>query len=211
MSFSQREEQEEVAPEQAAPDVSKGATGPAPKDTAALQQALEEQRARAEQLLANWQRAEADMANLRKRVEQERQEVVRYANATLASNLLPVLDDLERALASVEKRLEGLTWIDGIRLIYYRTRSILEAHGVTAIEALGKQFDPREHEAVLYGEGEEGKVIDELQKGYKFHDRVLRPTMVKVGQKKESDQTEAAPGTPQEEHTPPEAEEREET
>jgi len=154
-------------------------------DVTALNQALAEEKEKAENYLANWQRAQADFINYKRRIEQERSETVNFANSTLILNLLPVLDDLERALDSVSEKLAGLTWVDGIVLIYRKLRAILEGHGLAEIKAVGEPFDPNLHEAVLYGEGEEGKVIEELQKGYKLHDRVLRPTIVKVGKEKE--------------------------
>jgi len=154
------------------------------EDVESLNKALAEEKAKAENYLANWQRAQADFINYKRRIEQERNETVKFANATLALDLLPVLDDLERALDNITPKLAGLTWVDGIGLIYRKLQAILEVHGLTEIKALGQPFDPNLHEAVLYGEGEEGKVVEELQKGYKLHDRVLRPTMVEVGKGK---------------------------
>jgi molecular chaperone GrpE len=142
---------------------------------------LEKARAEAQRYLANWQRAEADFSNYKRRMEQERDEARRMANAALIINILPVLDDIERALASLDIRLVGLTWFDGVRLIYRKLLLVLENAGVSQIEAEGQPFDPRFHEAVMHGEGPEGKVVAEVQRGYKLHDRVLRPAMVVVG------------------------------
>lgn len=150
------------------------------EDIESLKKALEEERAKASEYLASWQRVQADFSNFKKRAEKEKEEVTKFANAELVASLLPVIDDLERALESAGK-LAGLTWVEGIRLIYRKFLGILEAHGLCAIEAVGKDFDPSLHEAVLYEEAEEGKVLAELQRGYKFHDRVIRPAMVKVG------------------------------
>ena len=150
-------------------------------DVESLKKALAEEQARAEGYLASWQRAQADFANFKRRTEQERNETVIRANAVLVLNLLPVLDDLERALDNISEKLSRLTWVDGIVLIYRKLKSTLEANGLSEIKALGETFDPNYHEAALYDEGEEGKVIEELQKGYMLHDRVLRPAMVKVG------------------------------
>jgi len=155
------------------------------EDVESLKKALAEEKAKAEDYLANWQRAQADFINYKRRVEQERNEATKFANAMLVLNLLPVLDDLERALENVSTKLAGLTWVEGIRLIYRKLQAVLQGHGLIEIKALGQPFDPNLHEAVLYGEGEEGMVIEELQKGYMLHDRVLRPTMVKVGRSKE--------------------------
>jgi len=146
-----------------------------------LEAQLDKARAEAQRYLANWQRAEADFSNYKRRMEQERDEARRMANAALIINVLPVLDDLERALASLDISLAGLTWFDGIRLIYRKLLLVLEASGVRQIEAEGQPFDPRFHEAVMHGPGPEGKVVAEVQRGYKLHDRVLRPAMVVVG------------------------------
>ena len=146
-----------------------------------LEAQLEKARAEAQRYLANWQRSEADFSNYKRRMEQERDEARRMGNAALIINILPVLDDLERALASLDISLAGLTWFDGIRLIYRKLLLVLEAAGVRQIETEGQPFDPRFHEAVMHGEGPEGKVVAEVQRGYKLHDRVLRPAMVVVG------------------------------
>ena len=158
---------------------------PVEEDVESLTKALAEEKERAERYLANWQRAQADLINFRKRSEQEKDEVIKFANAMLLMSLLPILDDFERALDNVSIKLAGLTWVDGIRLIHRKLQATLESHGISQIEALGNDFDPTLHEAVLEEEGEEGKVIEELQKGYKLHERVLRPAMVKVGKGKE--------------------------
>lgn len=151
-------------------------------DVESLRQALAVQKSRAEDLLAKWQRSQADFINYKRRNEQERSDATKYANAMLVLNLLPVMDDLERALNNISTQLAGLTWVDGIVLIYRKLLATLEAHGLSRIESVGRDFDPNLHEAIMYGEGAEGKVIEELQKGYRLHDRVIRPAMVKVGQ-----------------------------
>jgi molecular chaperone GrpE len=162
-----------------APAEAKGEDVEAEPET--LEAQLDKARAEAQRYLANWQRAEADFSNYKRRTEQERSEAHRLANAALIINILPVLDDLERALASLDISLASLTWFDGIRLIYRKLLLVLESAGVRQIEAEGQPFDPRFHEAVMHGEGPEGKVVAEVQRGYKLHDRVLRPAMVIVG------------------------------
>jgi molecular chaperone GrpE len=150
-------------------------------DVETLKAQLEEERKKAESCLASWQRTAADFQNYKRRTEQERQEVALLANAALIINILPILDDLERALRNVDANLAGLTWVDGIRLIYRKLQTILEASGVKEIQTEGQDFDPRYHEATMSGEGEEGKVVAEVQRGYMLGDRVLRPAMVIVG------------------------------
>jgi molecular chaperone GrpE len=118
-------------------------------------------------------------------VEQEREEIARLSNAAMIINLLPLMDDLERALDSVDTRLAGMTWLDGLRLIHRKFQALLEMNAVTEIEADGQDFDPNVHEAVTFGPGEENKVIAVVQKGYRLGGRVLRPAMVVVGKKQE--------------------------
>ena len=154
-------------------------------DVDSLRKALAEEKEKAEKHLANWQRAQADFINFKKRTEQEKAESAKFVNALLMSSLLPVLDDLERALDNITPKLAGLTWVDGVELIYRKFLTTLENQGLSKIETEGQGFDPNLHQAVLYEEGEEGKVIEELQKGYKLHDRLLRPAMVKVGKGKD--------------------------
>jgi len=161
------------------------------EDIETLKARLDDEKSKAESYLANWQRAAADYQNLKRRAEKEREEYGRLATAALVINILPLLDDLERALTSVDIRLAGLTWVDGIRLIYRKFQAVLEAAGVNEIKAEGETFDPNLHEAVMYGEGEEGKVVSEVQKGYRLGDRVIRPAMVVVGKRAE----EKEPGT----------------
>ena len=151
------------------------------EDVAVIRQALAEEKAKAENYLANWQRAQADFINYRRRSEQEKEEIIRFANSALVLNLLPVLDDLERAFAAVPPNLAELGWLDGIRLIERKLRASLEAQGISPIQALGEPFDPRFHEAVRQDKGKDGIVIEEMQKGYQFHDRVIRPSKVVVG------------------------------
>jgi len=150
-------------------------------DVDSLHKALAEEKQKAEQYLANWQRAQADYVNFKRRTEQERAENTKQANAFLLANLLPVLDDFERALQNIDPKLAGLPWADGVNLIYRKFRATLENEGLTGIEAVGKDFDPKFHEAVLQVPGEEGKVLAELEKGYMLGDRLLRPAKVKVG------------------------------
>ena len=156
----------------------------------ALKQALAEEKARAETNLAGWQRAQADFVNYKRRIEQEKEEIGKFANSMLVVNLLPILDDLERALASISDELAELGWVDGIRLIERKFRGILEAQGLSPIEALGEPFDPYLHEAVRQDKGEEGIVVEELQKGYKFCDRVICPSRVVVGNGKVEEEGE---------------------
>ncbi len=151
---------------------------------ASLQKALAEEKEKAEKYLANWQRAQADFVNYKRRTEQERAEAAQFSNSTLILSLLPVLDDFERALGSVPEELVGSPWVEGVNHIYRKLKAVLESQDISVIEAEGKDFDPNFHEAVMVVEGDEGKVIEEISKGYKFRERLLRPSMVKVGKGK---------------------------
>jgi molecular chaperone GrpE len=152
-----------------------------PSAPASPEEQLSRAKEDAQKYLANWQRAEADFSNYKKRTEQERDELRRFGNVSLIINLLPVIDDFERAFGSLDANLAGLSWFDGIILIYRKLQQLLENAGVRPIEADGQAFDPRLHEAVAHVDGEEGKVVSVVQRGYKMHDRVLRPAMVVVG------------------------------
>ncbi len=155
------------------------------EDIEALKQSLAEEKENAEKYLANWQRTQADFINYKKRAEQEKIETIEFANSTLILNLLTIIDDLERAFDSLPAQLTGFNWIDGIKLIYNKLKATLEAQGLAEIKAKGEPFDPYLHEAVMRQEGEEGIVIEEIQKGYKLKNKVIRPSMVIVGRGEE--------------------------
>ncbi len=158
------------------------------EDIEALKQTLAEEKAKAETNLTGWQRAQADLINYKRRSEQEKEEVGKFANSVLMLSMLPVLDDLERAFTSIPARLAKLSWLDGIMLIERKLRATLEGQGLSQIKAAGEPFDPNLHEAVMQRKGKEGMVIEELQKGYRLHDRVIRPTMVVVGNGEEEEE-----------------------
>jgi molecular chaperone GrpE len=126
-------------------------------------------------------RLAADFENYKKRAARERQEYVTMANERLVLELLPILDDLERALKAAEDHEEAQLE-DGVKLVHRSLASLLERNGVTAIETEGA-FDPHVHEALLSQpseEAESGSVLDVIQKGYKLGDRVVRPARVIV-------------------------------
>jgi len=145
------------------------------EDIGSLKEALEEEKAKAERYLKNWQRAEADFNNYKKRTDQEKGETAQFANMVLILNLLPILDDFERAFDTLADKLAQ------------KFRAILEAQGVSEVKTIGEKFDPAVHEAVSQGDGEEGQILDEVQKGYKLHDRLIRPALVVVGKGKDSE------------------------
>ena len=128
-------------------------------------------------------RLAADFDNYKKRVTREREEYVSLANARLLAELLPVVDDLERALAAAEQHEEAQLE-EGVRLVHRSLAALLERHGIELIDTAGK-FDPHVHEALLSQpaeEAESGSVLDVVQKGYKLGDRVVRPARVIVAE-----------------------------
>ena len=181
-----KEEQEDLQPaEEAEPSF------PDVEDATTLKKLLDEERAKSAEYLDNWRRAAADFSNYRKRSEKDSSEFTKLSNAVLIARMLPVLDDFDRAFQTIPDKLRGLTWIDGIALIQRKMHALMENEGLKAIEAVDKPFDPNYHEAVIHEESdqvEEGTVIGELQKGFMLGERVLRPTLVKVAKKKDSNQ-----------------------
>ena len=145
--------------------------------------ALETSETKAAEYLDGWQRAKAEFTNFRKRQERER-DLARFETVgRVAKRYLPIVDDMERALNERPSEGDGAVWAEGIELIYRKLINILEAEGVTEIEAEGEDFDPNLHEAVVQSESDEhesGQVIEVLQTGYKMGDRVLRPAIVRI-------------------------------
>jgi len=144
---------------------------------------IDEQRRKAETYLDLAQRAQADFANYKRRTAQELEQKVRDANASLLTQLLPVLDDLERALTSVPEDVAEHSWAQGISLIGQKLDRLLEQQGLERIGGEGDIFDPHVHEAVAYEEHpvyDEGQVASVYRPGYRLRDRVLRPAQVVV-------------------------------
>jgi molecular chaperone GrpE len=149
----------------------------------ALQAELEAARAEAAEYLDGWQRARAELANFRKRVERERSERYDMARIEIIGRLLPITDDFERALNNVPEDAEGSAWFEGVALVERKLRAMLEAEGLTEIEAEGAQFDPALHEALTQEDSDhhdEGQIIEVVQKGYMLNDKVVRPALVRV-------------------------------
>jgi molecular chaperone GrpE len=143
-------------------------------------------RAENEELIDTLQRVKAEFDNYRKRVSRDQESLVARAHERLVKELLPVLDDLERALGAAEQHEEAKLE-DGVRLVHRSLAEALTREGLAEIETNGK-FDPHVHEALLTqpSEAEEGSVIEVLQRGYKLGDRVLRPARVVVAGPKET-------------------------
>lgn len=147
-----------------------------------LEKELEKWKRQSEEHYEMFLRARADLENYRRRARKELEDTARYGAAALAEALLPVLDNMERALAAGPDS-DGEAFYQGVEMVYRQLLQVLSEAGLSPIEAVGKPFDPHLHNAVMQTESEEyepGTVVEELQRGYRFKDRVLRPTMVKV-------------------------------
>ncbi|MDA0988474.1 MAG: nucleotide exchange factor GrpE [Chloroflexi bacterium] len=168
-----------------------GEAAPEETNEAELRQAqFEEAQREVEQFRNLLQRVQADSLNYKRRVEEEREELQKRANANLVIRLLPVLDDFERALQHIPQDDALSPWLAGVELVYRNLEGVLESFGVTHIEALDKTFDPLEHESVFYEvskNNEEDKVMSVVREGYKLNGRVLRPAQVTVSKRKEEE------------------------
>ena len=158
-------------------------TAPDQSDAAAPEDELAKAKALAADYLDQWRRTAAEFSNYRKRMDREREDMSRFAGALLIGKLLPVLDDFERAMATLPADLRHLSWVEGVFLIQRKLEATLETEGVTPMITVGQAFDPQRHEAIMREETTahpDGQIIAELQRGYEMHGRVLRPALVKV-------------------------------
>src|SRR5438045_8053525 len=151
-----------------------------PTTKAELEEQLAALEAERDELLNDLQRVAADFENYRKRVARDQESLVARAHERLVKELLPVLDDLERALAAAEEHEEAKLE-EGVRLVHRELADALQREGLAEIETNGR-FDPHVHEALLSqpSEAEEGSVLEVVQKGYKLGNRVVRPARVVV-------------------------------
>ena len=148
-----------------------------------IEEQLAEARAKADEYPDGWKRARAEFDNARKRLQRERQEAHARATGDVVAKMLPVLDDLERALANVPAEVAGNSWYEGMELVQRKMTGILEGLRLERIAAVGEPFDPMVHEAISQeasAEFESGIVMRELQPGYRLGDRVLRAALVIV-------------------------------
>ncbi len=178
------EEQNNLQAENNAQSIAEAVVEPTSDATLAEMEArLAKAEAQAAEFKDQWLRATADYKNFKRRSDTERAELIRSAGANVLLKLLPVMDDFDRAIANIPPEVAESAWWGGTQLIAQKLRTLLESEGVKPIPAVGTEFDPNVHEAVLYedAEGQDGMVVEELQRGYKLHERVLRPSMVKVG------------------------------
>ncbi|GAC1583964.1 MAG: nucleotide exchange factor GrpE [Candidatus Dormibacteria bacterium] len=157
------------------------------KQLQAAEEAVEKARREATEATERHLRLAAEMENVRRRHQKDREEQQLYGNAELIARILPLLDNFHRALDHAPETTEAdplvQQWVSGVQMVVRQFEEILAGAGVETIEAVGQPFDPNQHQAVLAepsDEYEDGHVVAELQRGYRLRDRVLRPTMVKV-------------------------------
>jgi len=157
------------APEQAAP------TGPEAAALEAIQL-----RAELAEIKDRWVRERAELENFKRRATREKQDALRFGSENLLKDLLPVIDNLHRALAHAKSDDPIVT---GVRMVLRGLDDVFERHGVKVVPARGEPFDPNRHEAISHVESDApaNTVIDEHQRGYVLHDRLLRPALVTVG------------------------------
>ncbi|MFN8380086.1 MAG: nucleotide exchange factor GrpE [Anaerolineae bacterium] len=159
------------------------AAPPAPEATGITQEAFDELQARASANLEGWQRARAEFANYKKRVEVQLKDSYQNAAADVLKDVLPAIDDFDRAIANIPADLAANPWVTGTSMIQRKLLKLLDDYGVTTVDPTGQPFDPTRDEAVGVDEDSDqpsGTVTVTLAKGYKVGDRTLRPAMVRV-------------------------------
>ncbi len=151
-----------------------------------LEGKLQEKDKEAKDYYDRYLRLSAEMENFKRRAEKEKSEIYKFANENILKELIPVLDNLERALNHGQETENSQALLLGVEMTYKAFWTVLEKYGLTRVEALGEEFDPNLHEAVMVQEDAErppGVVISQMQKGYRLHNRLIRPAMVVVSKK----------------------------
>jgi molecular chaperone GrpE len=176
---------QEPEPVESAQTASSGdsAAGDEQAEANPLQAELDAAKQQAEEFRQRWLRAQADFDNFRRRTRLEKEDMLKYASMGLIGQLLPVVDNFERAIAASESSRDFDALFKGLEMIYKQLMQVLEQEGLKPIEAVGQPFNPEYHQAVMQVQSEEhgeGIVVDELQKGYMLKEKVLRPSMVSV-------------------------------
>lgn len=177
------EEMEEVMEETQAEALAEvDASEQASAEIEALKKQLEESESKASEYKDSWMRSQAEFQNYKKRLERDNESIRIGMKGDIIRKILPLLDDLERAL---QNRPEDQSWANGIELIVRKFQTTLEGEGVKKIEAQGAEFDPNFHEAISHEPNEDvpsGHVIEVVQNGYMLGERVIRPALVRVAQ-----------------------------
>jgi molecular chaperone GrpE len=154
-----------------------------PESEAPQQPVAEDPAAEVEKFRDMALRSRAELDNYRKRVMREKEDAIRYANASLLESLLPIVDNFELGLGAAKDAKDAAGIIQGLDMVRKQLEDFLKNHGVEAVDAEGREFDPNLHEAVAHEPSEEvpeGKIIRQLRKGFKLKDRLIRPATVFV-------------------------------
>ena len=149
---------------------------------------LDESRTLALDYLNHLQRLTAEFDNYKKRMERERAEIIEYASADLVAELIDVMENMERGIASASESEDRDSILKGMEMVYSQLKSILESRGLEPIDAVGEKFDHQCHEAMMKEPSDEcpdNTVIEEFQRGYRIKDRVVRYSKVKLSENKE--------------------------
>lgn len=138
--------------------------------------------AKAAEYLAGWKRAQADYQNLRRSVEQEKVDMVKYANEALLQDLLPLVDHFNMAFKAVPEKDKTSAWLKGVEHISTNLKQILQEYGVTVMNTVGQKFDPTQHESVgeMPSDQPDGTVAEEVSAGFLLHGKVIQPAKVKI-------------------------------
>jgi len=150
------------------------------------QEVKDERPSREQEYYERLLRVTADFENFRKRVQRDKEDYFKFASEDLLTQLLPVLDNLERAIAHAEETKESTNLVEGVRMILRQLQDVLKKNGVRSFESLGKPFDPSKHQAMQILDttaAEPNTVIQVFQRGYFLHDRLIRPAMVVVSRR----------------------------
>jgi molecular chaperone GrpE len=162
--------------------------GPGNEDKKDLETRFQEKEKEAKENYDRYLRLSAELENYKKRTEKEKGETYKFANENILKDLLPVLDNLERALEHGRETGNLKALLEGVELTHKSLWTVMEKYGITRVEAMGEEFDPNHHEAVMVQEDAQkpaGQVISQLQIGYRLHNRLVRPAMVVVSKKPE--------------------------
>jgi len=153
------------------------------KELEKLNEQINQLQKQKDELFQKFQRLSADYANYQKRVPKQIADQLAYEKDVIIRSLLPALDDFDRMLTNADSAKDPQTILDGMRIIYKHTLDILKSHGVQQINAVGENFDPASHQALMHRaelDKQDGIILDELQKGYSLNGRVVRPGKVIV-------------------------------
>lgn len=157
----------------------------------ALRRSIETKEAEVKKNYDLYLRQAAELENFKKRTQREKEEAIRYGNEALVKDLLPVLDNLERAVEHAQSGGNGKPLLEGIELVLKGFLEVLDKHGVRQISAKGEPFDPQKHEAFAQVESKDhapNTVVEELHKGYTMRERLLRPSLVSVAKSPETNE-----------------------